>query len=567
MDEGSERERHSPIRSLRHLPSPKWEVSVSWGQALSVRILFSLKESSKMPEDDDPSKSQSSTSKPKPSAKPRAVARKSKAEREEYARKEAERAAERARLGAAATPKTPAVRGGRGGARGGKATVNKTDRTSSSIAAGVFGSGSAARLERSRGAVDLGVSEALDGGETQGRQILQDAGTATAAGPVTDVEETATSRTGTAGRGRGAKGTAQEELIHIEEDDREDQPRRDIERIWISSDEEEDEVVNRKGKQRRTSRTPKPFAGLRPVRAARTTVEEHEDSKEKKPIKANTTTEDNVIIDVGSSDDMQVDDAPLPDTSATAGAVSVKQRAPSSPELTKKTLKKPSDSKTKPDPRVLTETVEERAERLRLSEDIENLREAFLYKSDTDDTIDSKEEEAVFGSTDHDRDRMFLFQLPPLVPQLYDPVTRQGEAGTATDVDGVQVKAEDASSATTAGGDTARKTEDQNRTTAEALPTMFTADAPADQRLPAGLVGKLKIHKSGKVTLDWGGTDMEVRYGTDVDFLQDVVCVENPEQREADEGGAVLPKEGKAYAMGQVKRKMVLVPDWGRIYA
>jgi len=208
----------------------------------------------------------------------------------------------------------------------------------------------------------------------------------------------------------------------------------------------------------------------------------------------------------------------------------------------------------------LIETFEEKAERLRLDEDIENLKEAFLHKSDTDDTIDSKEEEAVFGHTDHDRDRMFLFQLPPLVPQLYDPVTRQGEAGTMTEVDGVKVKAEDASSAPTANVDSAQKTADTGR-------TMFTADAPADQRLPAGLVGKLKIHKSGKVTLDWGGTDMEVRYGTDVGFLQDVVCVENAEQAETDEGDVPSQKEGKAYAMGQIKRKMVLVPDWGRLYA
>lgn len=513
----------------------------------------SLESPANMPEDGESSKSQSGTPKPRAAPKPRAVTRKSKAEREEYARKEAERAAERAKQEAAAVPRTPAARGGRGGARGGKAVVNKTERASSSVAGGVFGAGSGARLERSKAAVDLGVSEALDGGEAQGRQIIQDAGTATATGPVIDVEGSGTKKSGAGGRGRGTKAAAQEELIHMEEDEREDQPRRDIERIWISSDEEDDVIVSGKGKQRRVSRTPKPFAGLRPVRAARTAVEEQEDGTEKKNIKPNATTEENAIIDVGSSDDMQVDDAPLPDTSAAAGAVSIKQRAPSSPELTKKTLKKPSDSRTKPDPRILTETVEEKAERLRLNEDIESLREAFLHKSDTDDTVDSKEEEAVFGRTDHERDRMFLFQLPPLVPQLYDPVTRQAQASNTTGVDGVQVKAEDA--------EAVQKAADSN------TPTMLTADAPATQRLPAGLVGKLKIHKSGKVTLDWGGTDMEVRYGSEVDFLQDVVCVEPPNQPEADGDDPTTRPEGKAYAMGQVKRKMVLVPDWGKLYA
>ena len=513
--------------------------------------------------DGNPSKSQSSTPIPKPSTKPRAITRKSKAEREEYARKEAERAAERARLDAAAVPKPAAARGGRGGARGGKAVVNKSERTSSAMGSGVFGAGSAVRPERSRAAVDLGVSEALDGGgETQGKQILQDAGTANASGPVavTDVEGTSAGKKAAGGRGKAGKLAVEEELVHVEEDDRDDQPRRDIERIWISSDDEdEDAVVSRKGKQRRSSRTPKPFAGLRPVRAARTAIEEHEDTKEKAEIKPNNTTADNAIIDVNSSDDMQIDDAPLPDTSAAGGPV-LKHRRPSSPELTKKTLKKPSDSKTKPDPRALTETVEERAERLRLDEDIESLREAFLHKSDTDDTIDSKEEEVVFGHPDHDKDRMFLFQLPPLVPQLYDPAVRRvQQGGGAIELDGIQVKAEDAASASA-------PTTDQNKPTTEAQPTLFTADTPADARLPPGLVGKLKIHKSGKVTLDWGGTDMEVRYGTEVDFLQDVVCVETPGP-EADESETMSRKEGQAYAMGQVRRKMVLVPDWGRLYA
>lgn len=520
-----------------------------------------------MPEDATPSEVQSSKPKPRPSAKPRAVTRKSKAEREEYARKEAERAAERAKQDAVATLKTPVTHGAKDGARGGRAVVNKAERAYSSAASGVFGSGSGVRPERPRGALDLGVSEAIEGGEAQGRQLLQNAGSATASGPAIDLDGTIKPKSGVTGRGRGAKSAAQEDLMHMEEDDRDEQPRRDIERIWISSDEEEAVVVSRKGKQRRISRTPKPFAGLRPVRAARTAVDEHEESKDKKISQAPNTTEDNAVIDVGSSDDMQVDDAPLPDMSAAGCAVSVKKRAPSSPELTKRTVKKPSDSRTKPDPRVLSETVEEKAERLRLDEDIESLREAFLHKSDTDETIDSKGEEAVFGRSDHDRQRMFLFQLPPLVPQLYDPMTRQGQAGNVMDVDGVQVKAEDASSIPTANVDVAQKAADQGKPTTEAQPTMFTADAPANQRLPGGLVGKLKIHKSGKVTLDWGGTDIEVRYGTEVDFLQDVVCVETSDQPEAEEGVGISQKEGKAYAMGQVTRKMVLVPDWGRLYA
>ena len=98
-------------------------------------------------------------------------------------------------------------------------------------------------------------------------------------------------------------------------------------------------------------------------------------------------------------------------------------------------------------------------------------------------------------------------------------------------------------------------------------------------RLPAGVVGKLKVHKSGKVTLDWGGTDMEVKLGTEVNFLQDVVLVQPPTAdthqngeglgNEVEDAGDGIKKEdvkGRAYALGHVRKKMVLIPDWAKLY-
>ncbi len=87
---------------------------------------------------------------------------------------------------------------------------------------------------------------------------------------------------------------------------------------------------------------------------------------------------------------------------------------------------------------------------------------------------------------------------------------------------------------------------------------------------------------------------MEVRLGTDVGFLQDAVLVKgagvrDPEARDliieaqqadvdhegaADgdidpvDGGSEADDKGrgKVYAFGQIKGKMVVVPDWGRLY-
>lgn len=497
----------------------------------------------------DDSARKSSTPKPRANAKPRAgIQRKTKAEREEYARKEAERAKERDTSEAGTVSKTPATRG-RGAARGarGGAVVHKTERTSSNVASGVFGVGSGNRIERGRGTVDVGFSEALDGGNA----------TAPVTNTVVEVEGSGTGRSGLAGSssagGRSRVTKTREEAVDtgIERDeDLEDQPNRDIERIWISSDEEEDEVVQRKGKQRRISKTQKPGGGLRPVRAAITSV--------------NVETTDDASIQKQNSRDDEMDDIEQDEARADAIPLTGKKDPPSSPELSKKPLKKV-DNRTK-DPRILTETIEEKAERLRLNHDIERMKEAFLQTSDTDDTTDSKEEEAVFGRTDHDR--MFLFQLPPLVPQLRQPVS-QGDRNDSMDVDQVQVKVEDASAlaASNVPAESSQKQGDQEPSQKDPPKAIYTADADQSQRFANGFVGKLRIHKSGKVSLDWGGTDMEVRYGTEVDFLQDVICVEDDPSVKA-EGEETAPQgTGKAYAMGQISKKMVLIPDWGKLYA
>ena len=72
-------------------------------------------------------------------------------------------------------------------------------------------------------------------------------------------------------------------------------------------------------------------------------------------------------------------------------------------------------------------------------------------------------------------------------------------------------------------------------------------------KLPAGVVGKMNVHKSGKISLDWGGASMDVRYGTEVDFLQDLVLVDGGEGR-------------NCWALGQVENKMVVIPDWQKLY-
>lgn len=66
--------------------------------------------------------------------------------------------------------------------------------------------------------------------------------------------------------------------------------------------------------------------------------------------------------------------------------------------------------------------------------------------------------------------------------------------------------------------------------------------------LPDGCVGQLKIRKSGKTTILWGGIEMNVSLGSNCEFLQDIVAVDYKNNK-------------KAWLMGRIKQKFIVTPD------
>jgi DNA-directed RNA polymerase III subunit RPC4 len=95
-----------------------------------------------------------------------------------------------------------------------------------------------------------------------------------------------------------------------------------------------------------------------------------------------------------------------------------------------------------------------------------------------------------------------------------------------------------------------------------------------------GLVGKLRVHKSGRVSMLWGapapedaadGEDevgplqMDVARGASCEFLQEVVVM----KEKSPYGDEDLDKKGRqkgvAYSLGQVKGKYVVAPDFGKL--
>lgn len=132
-------------------------------------------------------------------------------------------------------------------------------------------------------------------------------------------------------------------------------------------------------------------------------------------------------------------------------------------------------------------------------------------------------------------DQLFLFQLPPILPPLSRPsdgLNRQLETiDLAPSDSGPKVKLEDGVEAT--------------RTKSPGLPA------------EGGFIGRLNLHKSGKVELDWGGTTLNVGMGIETSFLTTATIIEQKENVETAEEIA-----GSAYGMGQVIGKFVLAPVW-----
>jgi RNA polymerase III RPC4 len=503
-------------------------------------------------------------------------------------------------------------RAGRGGNGAANTAVNTENRVrGDATGSGVFGAGTGVKPSLKGRAASAGFAEILDDGSGEVKNDEDEAAASTEKGKGKEKDKAASKKAIT--QDVAAQGTADVSVpvkvveAVISDDDEPEEPRRDIERIWLSSDDEvqgvgedeadeDEDVVDRKGKQRADTRGPRVTGGgggLRPVRAPRTVVEEEEEvtAKARRQSKAQKRpTAGPETIDV---DEMEPDE------------VDFVRETLSSPDLRKKNLKKPA-GKSK-DVKFATEAAEDRAERIRLTEDVNKLRQIFAPFDSTN--TEGKHGKAKASATGEEQDRLFLLQFPPITPFLTDPnaplpidddeddVVEVKHEGPAASTSASTAK-NPSSKAATGPGPSIKKDPDGPylKSHSQTLNTEGLLTAASRQRLPAGIVGKLNVHASGKVTLDWGGTDMEVRMGTEVGFLQDAVFITPPKLEEKDgegreedrgeadggedmdvdmDGGADGENEeaendgkvrGTVYALGQIEGKMVVVPDWGRLY-
>lgn len=205
---------------------------------------------------------------------------------------------------------------------------------------------------------------------------------------------------------------------------------------------------------------------------------------------------------------------------------------------------------------------------------------------------------------DRRADRVYLFQFPPILPELRiasgpggvkkeappspelsrrtkpnltsDSSTNNNTEAAPINLDDIPDIAEATASAAKNSKENPVKVEDGNAD----IPASAGQSTYRDADAPSGYVGKLRVHASGRTTLDWGGTSLQVGMGTDVQFLQDVMVARffDKEEKLEDIAGVGKKKDikkedrdedkgpgGEVMGLGQVRGKFVVTPDWEEI--
>ncbi|KAI5839026.1 RNA polymerase III RPC4-domain-containing protein [Morchella snyderi] len=171
--------------------------------------------------------------------------------------------------------------------------------------------------------------------------------------------------------------------------------------------------------------------------------------------------------------------------------------------------------------------------------------------ADEDGDVDMSSESAEVD------DQIFIFQFPPILPQLIACVSTDEGIERPADVD-------DPTTAKNVSGIAKYR----------AKVYLRAQQALLESYPPSGIAGKLQIHKSGRMTILWGASDgvddntsieMEVARAVPCDFLQEAVVLKTQSpwgEQDIDETGKRM---GAAFSLGQVKGKFVVSPDFGKL--
>ncbi|KAJ5713668.1 uncharacterized protein N7483_010849 [Penicillium malachiteum] len=383
-----------------------------------------------------------------------------------------------------------------------------------------------------------------------------------------------------------------------------------IDQINIESDDDWDSAEDVKGKMPSRGRRAR---GLRPVRVTRHEHEERvihvnmesssakaaeirEKAQQEAAEEISSTEEDiatsqpEVKEEPSDENDLPMEDLPIAEDDGLPRQRYRVRRKTSDP---KSAERKPVESKevipptkVKRDPRELLRTKEEIDEYDRHLADLEHIRELLTHRepepepepeaqpqaepeaeaeksqpaeTDTnmDDGLDQDNEEAPIEklANEHLLGHLFLMQFPPMTPNLSLANSNDAPAPQTTQS---QPRPQAQPEVKTENGEDA-DVEVTGETVSDGPSKLITA--ATNWSLPAGRVGKLNVHKSGRVTMDWGGISFELDRAAAVDFVQEALIVSQPEP---DQSGQLAKDDTRhqAWSMGQLSGKFTVMPNW-----
>lgn len=249
------------------------------------------------------------------------------------------------------------------------------------------------------------------------------------------------------------------------------------------------------------------------------------------PVKLETVSDDENMADAEQIGNSEA--APQP----------VEKQEPASPDAERKPKMRPK-AVTEP----VLQTEEDRAEWARFQSNLSHIR-AELGPDETPEVDESGDvqmgDSAAKAKKPTVRDNnVYLFQIPPLMPELLPPTIKKEPLEA-------QSTAPAMAPPQPAKPETKIKLEEGGFSD----PSTASTDGP---RFASGMVGKLRVRQSGRTTLDWGGTSYELTPGNKASFLQEVVSL-----NVVPDADRVVPEDaGDAVSLGRVKGKFVVVPDW-----
>lgn len=156
--------------------------------------------------------------------------------------------------------------------------------------------------------------------------------------------------------------------------------------------------------------------------------------------------------------------------------------------------------------------------------------------------------------------RMYLFQFPPLLPplqQISQPKPVNKVKPEPTDDDEANILESTPAAATTPVDltleDMLKNPELMRRDDDPETKNGFMSSLLSQ----GGMIGQLKVRKSGRVELDWGGRTLEMSPAAGMNFQTTAVIVE--ENDEKPKPGVV---GGESIGMGKIMGRFVLAPTW-----